>query len=116
MPSQLHNFTIFRSLTWQGLRCMALNSTGDAVQLEGTALLQARKAPSKPVAFELPVTLGDEDGEILIPEVSATSTAALPLGEFEYDLILIDTDSKPWPPVIHGTITVKDPISRPDVS
>jgi hypothetical protein len=60
------------------------------------------------------VTRGTEaDGQILIPEVTAATTAGLPVGQFQYDLIPIGSDSKPWPPILFGTITVSDPISQP---
>lgn len=116
MPSTLRNITLYRGLTWQGLRCMAVNASGDPVALEGTALLQARKAPGKPLSFSLPVTLGEAQGEIVIPEVSAVTSKSLPLGVFMFDLVLIDSDGKAWPPVMHGEITVKDPISKPELS
>jgi hypothetical protein len=115
MPATLYNFTLYRGVTFAGLRLMAVDATGSAVALNGgtTALLQARKAAGKALAFELPVNLGEAVGEILIPEVSATTTAALSRGEFEYDLILISADEKPWPPILRGVIKVEDIISQP---
>jgi hypothetical protein len=117
MPSTQHDFTIYRGLTWAGLRCIALSASSEPVSVEGsTALLQARKAIGKPVAFALPVTLGQEAGEIIIPEVSAETTATLTRGAYVFDLILIGGDGKPWPPVMHGIITVRQPVSNPNES
>lgn len=116
MRSTSHNFTMYRGLTWAGLSCIAVDASGDPVEVEGTGLLQARKGPNKDVAFELPVTLGSEQGQILIPEVSAAITAALPAGAFMYDLVMTDEGGKPWPPFLTGLITVRDPISKPPLS
>lgn len=110
----LHNFTIYRGLTFAGLRLMALDASGAAVTISAgtTALLQARNAPGKALAFALPVSLGQAVGEVLIPEVAASVTAAFPLGEYAYDLILISADAKPWPPIMSGHITVKKAITE----
>ena len=115
MPSTLHNFTIYRGLTFGGLRLMSLDSSGNAVVIGAgsTGLLQARRTAGAALAFALDVSLGDEDGEILVDEVSDTDTAALVAGEYAYDLVLTDADGKAWGPFMHGTITVKDTISEP---
>jgi hypothetical protein len=115
MASTLHNFTIHRGLTFGGLRLMALDSSGNPVVIQAgsTGLLQARRTAGASLAFALDVSLGDEDGEILVDEVSDTDTAAFTAGEYAYDLVLIDDDDKAWGPFMHGTITVKDTISEP---
>lgn len=114
MPS-LH-FTIHRGLTFAGYQLLALDSAGAAVvQSAGTTyLLQARTAPGAAVAFALPTVRGTEaDGQILISEASAATTAEFPTGTFVYDLIPIDSDEKPWPPILTGTIRVIAPVSIP---
>lgn len=115
MASTLHSFTLYRGLTFGGLRLMALDASGAAVVISAgsSGLLQARRSAGQALAFALPVELGDADGEILIPEVDAATTAALPLGVFVYDLTLIDANDKPWGPFLHGLITVKDSVSVP---
>lgn len=114
MPSTLKDFVMYRGLAWKGLQAMAVSASGEAVNITGsTALLQARKAAGKELAFELPVVIGEAVGQILVPKVAATETAALPVGKFVYDCILIGDDGEPWPPVMHGSITVKDSISQP---
>jgi hypothetical protein len=112
--TQIHNFTIYRGLTFAGLRLMCLDATGAPVAINAgtTALLQARKMPGKPLEFALPVTLGQAVGEILIPQISAASTTAFALGAFTYDLILISSDAKPWPPILTGLIDVKKSVSE----
>ncbi len=115
MRPTLHRFSIYRGLTWEGLRCRLLDSAGNAVTINAgtTALLQVRRAPGKDVEFALPVEIGENDGEVIIPEVSAATTATMPLGDWMYDLILIDSEGKPWPPIVTGTITVLNPVSVP---
>lgn len=112
---QIHNFTIYKGLTFAGLRLMALDASGAGVVInEGTAaLLQARNAPGKALAFALPVTPGESVGEVLVPEVAAAVTADFPVGDYAYDLILISADDKPWPPILGGQITVKRAVSQP---
>lgn len=110
----IHNFVIYRGLTFAGLRLMALDASGAPVVISAgtTALLQARRAPNKALSFALAVSLGEAAGEILIEEASAAFTAELDSGDFAYDLILISSDLKPWPPILSGIITVKDSISE----
>ena len=116
MPATIHNFTIHRRLTWEGRQILVVDAAGAAVaQGAGTTYkLQARTATGKALAFELPVTRGEEaEGQVLIPEVSAATTAELPLGAFGYDIVPIDADSKPWEPIVKGVIDVKDSFSVP---
>lgn len=111
----LHNFTIFKGITFAGLRLLALDASGAAVAISPgtTGLLQARSAPGKALAFELPVSLGEAAGEVLIPEVAASVTAQFPIGLYAYDLILISSDEKPWPPILSGQIAVSKAVSQP---
>lgn len=116
MPATIHNFTLYRGLTWEGRQIIVVDAAGDPVaQGAGTTyLLQARTATGKALAFSLTVTRGtDATGQVLIPEVSAATTAALPLGAFGYDIVPIDADSKPWEPIVKGVIDVKDSFSAP---
>jgi hypothetical protein len=111
----LHNFTIYRGLTFAGLRLLALDASGAAVTISAgtTGLLQARSAPGKALAFELPVELGEATGEILISEVAASVTAEFPIGLYAYALILISSDGKPWPPILCGQIAVSKAVTQP---
>lgn len=115
MPSTLLNITIYRGLRFNGVRGIALDSAGSPVIFnEGTTgLMQARRAPGKPLAFALPVSIGEADGEIVIEAMDAEDTADLPLGEFQHDLILTDAEGQPTGPHSHGIITIKKPISAP---
>lgn len=115
MPSTRNDFTINKGLTFGGFSLIALDAAGEPVIIGAgtTCLLQARTAADKPLSFALDVSLGEADGEIIVDEVAAADTADLPVGQFGYDLILIDADSKPWGPFMQGTITVKQPFSQP---
>lgn len=117
MPTPSLHFEIHQGLTFAGFQLLALDSAGAAVvQTEGTTYLcQVRTAAGADVlSFELSVIRGTEaDGQILIEEATAEETAAFPVGSFVYDIVPIDTDSKPWPPILKGTIKVIEPISLP---
>lgn len=115
MPSTLLNLTIYRGLRFNGVRGIALDSAGAPVVFGAgtTGDMQARRAPGKPLAFTLNVSLGESDGELLIDPVDAEDTALFPLGEYQHDLVLTGTDGEPTGPHAHGIITVKNPISTP---
>lgn len=116
MPATIHNFTLYPGITWEGRQIIVVDAAGDPVaQGAGTTyLLQARTATGKDLAFALPVTRGTEaDGQVLIPEVAAATTATLPIGSFGYDIIPIGADSKPWEPIVKGVITVAKTFSVP---
>lgn len=115
MPASSLYFDIHRGLRFKGFRGMALDATGAAVTFNAgtTALMQARRAPGKPVAFTLPVTIGTNDGEILIDAMDAADTALLPLGEYQHQVILIDSEGEPTGPHTQGLIYVKEPIAKP---
>ena len=116
MPATRFDFEIYRGLTWAGLQLIAVDAAGSPVaQGEGTTyLLQARKARGQELAFAMPVVRGtNADGQIIVPEMAASSTALLPVGKFQYDLIPISADGKPWPPIMLGIITVFESISKP---
>ena len=115
MPSTLLNLTLYRGLRFNGVRGIALDSAGSPVVFnEGTtALMQARRAPGKTLAFSLPVSIGESEGELIIDAMPAEDTALLPLGDYRHDLILTDSIGQPSGPHAHGVITIKLPISAP---
>lgn len=117
MPTPRQNIEIYQGLTFSGWAFILLDATGQpVVQDVGTSYLcQVRKQAGGELAFELVVVRGTEtDGQILMSETSAATTTTMPVGTFVYDVIPIDTDSKPWPPVLEGQVKVKKPISLPD--
>jgi hypothetical protein len=115
MPSTLLSFTVYRGLRFNGFRGIALDSAGSPVVFNAgtTGLMQARRAPNKPLAFSMPVSLGQANGELIIDAMDAEDTAVLPLGEYQHDLILTDSAGQSTGPFSHGIITVKKPISAP---
>lgn len=116
MPTPSLHFEIHQGLTFAGFQLLALDSAGAAVvQSEGTTYLcQVRSAAGNALSFDLSVVRGTEAaGQILIEEASAAETAAFPVGSYVYDIVPIDTDDKPWPPILKGTIKVIKPVSLP---
>lgn len=109
MPSTPLHFTITRGLRFGGKQGIATDASGAAMPFgEGTtARLEARKAPGKPVAFSLPVIIGEAVGEIIIQPMASADTTELPLGEYQHQLVLIDSDDEPTGPHSHGIITIK---------
>lgn len=117
MPTPRQDLEIHQGLTFAGWTFILLDATSQPVaQDEGTTYLcQARTKAGAALAFELAVVRGTETtGQIIMSEASATATADMPVGTFVYDVIPIDTDSKPWPPVLTGQVKVTKPISLPD--
>lgn len=117
MPTPRQNIEIYQGLTFAGWGFILLDATGQPVSQDvgTTYLCQVRTQSGAALAFELPVVRGAETtGQILMSEVAAATTADMPVGTFVYDVIPIDTDSKPWPPVLTGQVKVSKPISVPD--
>jgi len=108
MPVTSLHFDIYRGLRFKGFRGIALDAAGSPVVFnEGTtAQLQARRAPGKPVAFSLDVSLGESDGEVIIDPIDAADTIELPLGVYQFALIITDTESEPTGPHTKGVITI----------
>lgn len=108
MPVTSLHFDIYRGLRFKGFRGIALDAAGSPVVFNDgtTAQIQARRAPGKPVAFSLSVTIGESNGEIIIDPIDATETTGLPLGVYQYALILTDSEEQPTGPHTKGVITI----------
>lgn len=110
MPSTVLNLTIYRGLRFGGMQGIAQDASLAAITFGAgtTALLEARLAPGKATAFTLPTSIGEAVGEIIIEPMAAEDTADLPLGEYQYKLLLVDSEGQKTGPHSHGIITVKD--------
>ncbi len=109
-----HDFQINRGVDFAGLLLVCLNQAGAAIDVSGfTPHIAARRSLSKPVAFTLAASLGGGEGEILITAMSDTQTAALPLGDYLYDLVLEDDEGQRWGPCLAGNLRITDIVTRP---
>jgi hypothetical protein len=118
MPTPRQNLEIYQGLTFAGWSFILLDATGQPVAQDvgTTYLCQARtQAGDESAAFALVVVRGTQTtGQIIMAEASAAQTLVMPVGSYVYDIIPIDTDSKPWPPVLTGQVKVLQSISFPD--
>ncbi|GEP46418.1 hypothetical protein [Brevifollis gellanilyticus] len=112
-----HDFQIDRGVDFAGLLLVCLNQAGAEIDLSAfTPQLAARRSLTKPVAFTLSASLGGGEGEIMIAEMSDTQTAALPLGDYLYDLVLEDDEGRRWGPCLTGNLRITDIVTRPTLS
>ena len=105
------NLEIQRGLTFGPIEVYCKADDGTPFPLAGwSAASQAGQYPGSTAAIDLrPVIAEDDaDGLITIPEITFADASALTLGDFTFDLVLIDPDGKRPCVLLGGTVTVTD--------
>lgn len=109
-----YDFQIDRGVAFAGLLLVCLDSAGEPLDLtDYTPHIAVRRSLSKPVALTLAASIGSEPGAVVLTELSATATSALPLGDFIYDLVLEDDEGQRWGPCLTGNLRITDIVTRP---
>lgn len=103
-----YNFTIYKGITF-ARSFVWKDSASVAVPITGwTAYLDARRSPSKAVAFSLTCTIPTgTDGKTVVA-YTAAQTDALTAGDYKYDLVFLNDSGERVGPLVAGTITVEE--------
>ena len=102
---------ILRGTTFGPVQIVCKNSAKAPVALAGwSAAAQARKSASSTLIVDLlPVIAADDAaGLVTLSEIPWETTAALPVGDFRYDLVMIDPDGRRLPPFLGGKLKITD--------
>lgn len=74
-----------------------------------TAWAEVRSAPDETLILDLAPTISDpENGVVTLPAIEEKTTALLPDGKFEWDLILQDPSGQRLGPYVRGTFVITD--------
>lgn len=111
------SLTIYRGLDFGPviITCRQGTQGGPALDLTGwMARAEIRKGPGQQVILDLAPSLQDAAaGEIQIA-LSKEQTAALPLGGYQWDLILTRPDGTTLSaPTVAGPVSIHSPITQP---
>lgn len=110
------NLTISRGVTFGPVQISCKDANGAPVPLAGwKAYAEARKKPAsaRVIDFAPVIAADDAAGLVTIPQLGHSSTAALPPGVFNWDLILEDPDGIRYDPTLAGSVTISAPITLP---
>lgn len=115
MEPALVNLSIRRGVTFPGFTVTCKDAAGAVVALAGwSAVAQIRNAEDDSLIYNLAPVIATDDsaGVITVPEIAWAVTAALPAGDFVYDLIPQDAAGKRYDPIITGRVTIGKTISH----
>ena len=109
------NLIIKKGTTFGPVEILCKDSEGAAFPLAGwSALAQVRKTAASAVVHNLgPVIAADDSaGLVTLPEIAWAVTETLPLGDYQWDLILVSPTGKRLPPFLGGAVPISRPITH----
>jgi hypothetical protein len=103
------DLTIHPGLTFGPVEILCKDAAGAAVPLAGwRAFAEVRAKPGTELILDLAPVIagGDTLGKVTLPRQDPTVTSLLPVGEYQWELILEDTNLTRFPPLLGGRVKI----------